>query len=168
MSIQPRRRFSPCKIIFFFIELWSCFSLQKKKKEKKKVVDDNYSEKFSSTKWTQVGTEEEKRRTCSWCDSILPGLRCKNKGDKIKIFSFMRLRLNLISAWKRPPPVTIWWCTWGWAGWRCCRRGRWWSRSCTSVSLGPNDAADTNIGEINKIFFCLFFFNKKSSLSFCF
>lgn len=36
--------------------------------------------------------------------------------------------------------VTIWWCIWGWAGWRCCHQGIWWNMSCTFFSQGLDDA----------------------------
>lgn len=37
---------------------------------------------------------------------------------------------------------TIWWCIWGWVGWRCCRPGIWWNRSCTCVLSDQTDVAE--------------------------
>lgn len=44
------------------------------------------------------------------------------------------------------PSLTIWLCFWGWAGWPCCRLWRWWSRSCTSLTVDqerPSNVEDT-------------------------
>lgn len=69
--------------------------------------------------------------TCFWYDSKWPELHWKEKENNVNDREVCRNESIHLPLWQL---FTIWWCTWGWAGWPCCRPGRWWSRSCISAS----------------------------------